>query len=84
MLGLEEYLRRKPAALSGGQRQRVAMGRAIVREPRGVGLADYLGRELILGIRPSDFEDASLAGAQWARMRAIAGVTEALGNEPLT
>src|SRR5450755_2822628 len=34
MLGLEEYLRRKPAALSGGQRQRVAMGRAIVREPQ--------------------------------------------------
>ncbi len=34
MLGLDEYLKRKPAALSGGQRQRVAMGRAIVREPQ--------------------------------------------------
>jgi multiple sugar transport system ATP-binding protein len=34
ILGLEPYLKRKPAALSGGQRQRVAMGRAIVREPR--------------------------------------------------
>ncbi|ADG88908.1 ABC transporter ATP-binding protein [Thermobispora bispora] len=34
MLGLEPYLKRKPAALSGGQRQRVAMGRAIVREPQ--------------------------------------------------
>jgi multiple sugar transport system ATP-binding protein len=34
MLGLEELLKRKPAALSGGQRQRVAMGRAIVREPQ--------------------------------------------------
>jgi len=33
MLGITEYLARKPAALSGGQRQRVAMGRAIVREP---------------------------------------------------
>ena len=33
MLGLEDYLKRKPRALSGGQRQRVAMGRAIVREP---------------------------------------------------
>ena len=33
MLGLEEYLGRKPGQLSGGQRQRVAMGRAIVREP---------------------------------------------------
>jgi multiple sugar transport system ATP-binding protein len=34
LLGLEDYLKRKPAALSGGQRQRVAMGRAIVREPK--------------------------------------------------
>ena len=34
MLGLEQFLKRKPAALSGGQRQRVAMGRAIVREPQ--------------------------------------------------
>ena len=33
MLGLEEYLERKPGQLSGGQRQRVAMGRAIVRMP---------------------------------------------------
>jgi multiple sugar transport system ATP-binding protein len=33
VLGLEEFLHRKPRALSGGQRQRVAMGRAIVREP---------------------------------------------------
>ncbi|HRD62854.1 MAG TPA: sn-glycerol-3-phosphate ABC transporter ATP-binding protein UgpC [Nocardioides sp.] len=34
ILGLEEYLERKPKALSGGQRQRVAMGRAIVRNPQ--------------------------------------------------
>ncbi|WP_455384229.1 ABC transporter ATP-binding protein [Acidihalobacter prosperus] len=34
LLGLDEYLDRKPRALSGGQRQRVAMGRAIVREPQ--------------------------------------------------
>ena len=34
LLGLEDYLDRKPAKLSGGQRQRVAMGRAIVREPK--------------------------------------------------
>jgi multiple sugar transport system ATP-binding protein len=34
ILGLEPYLRRKPAGLSGGQRQRVAMGRAMVREPQ--------------------------------------------------
>lgn len=34
ILGLEEYLHRKPKALSGGQRQRVALGRAIVREAK--------------------------------------------------
>jgi sn-glycerol 3-phosphate transport system ATP-binding protein len=33
ILGLDDYLDRRPAQLSGGQRQRVAMGRAIVREP---------------------------------------------------
>ena len=34
ILGLENFLDRKPAALSGGQRQRVALGRAIVRDPK--------------------------------------------------
>jgi multiple sugar transport system ATP-binding protein len=198
MLGLEQYLKRKPAALSGGQRQRVAMGRAIVREPQaflmdeplsnldaklrvsmrasltqlherlGVttvyvthdqveamtlghrvcvmrdgrlqqvdtpqtlfdspvnlfvagfigspamnmitaelvrddgpavtfaehrlplpaslieakpGLDSYFGREVILGVRPSDFEDAALADSGWARMSAKADVTEELGSE---
>lgn len=33
ILGLSDYLERKPGELSGGQRQRVAMGRAIVRQP---------------------------------------------------
>lgn len=32
ILGLTEYLHRKPAELSGGQRQRVAMGRALTRD----------------------------------------------------
>ncbi|GAA4226849.1 ABC transporter ATP-binding protein [Actinomadura meridiana] len=199
MLGLEQFLSRKPAALSGGQRQRVAMGRAIVRQPQaflmdeplsnldaklrvsmraslsqlherlgvttvyvthdqveamtlgsrvcvlregrlqqvdtpqrlfdnpvnlfvagfigspamnfvyadlvtgdgGVhvafagykmpvpvpvlkekpGLRDYVGRKLILGIRPSDFEDASHAAADWAPMSVRSTVTEELGSE---
>lgn len=198
MLGLEEFLKRKPAALSGGQRQRVAMGRAIAREPQaflmdeplsnldaklrvsmraslsqlherlGVttvyvthdqveamtlgrrvcvlrdgrlqqvdspqrlfdaplnlfvagfigspamnfvtasvvgeggpavvfagyrlavpaavlaarpGLGRYFGGEVILGVRPSDFEDASLADPGWARMPVQAQVTEELGSE---
>ncbi len=199
MLGLEPYLKRKPAALSGGQRQRVAMGRAIVRAPQAflmdeplsnldaklrvsmraslsqlhkelgvttiyvthdqveamtlgdrvavlrdgklqqvdtpqrlfdnpvnlfvagfIGspsmnfvtarlagersaatvefaglslpvpadvfdakpdLADYLGAEVIVGIRPSDFEDADHAKPEWTRIAVTAGVTEELGSE---
>jgi multiple sugar transport system ATP-binding protein len=198
MLGLDPYLKRKPAALSGGQRQRVAMGRAIVREPQAFlmdeplsnldaklrvsmraalnqlhdrlgtttvyvthdqveamtlgdrvcvlrdgrlqqvdtpqelfrspvnlfvagfigspamnfaladlarddgpaavfagyrlpvpaavfdakpGLAGYLGRKVIMGIRPSDFEDAALGDASWARLPVTVGVTEELGTE---
>lgn len=34
ILGLTDYLERKPKDLSGGQRQRVALGRAIVRNPK--------------------------------------------------
>src|SRR6185437_2558809 len=34
ILGLSDYLKRKPRQLSGGQRQRVALGRAIVRHPQ--------------------------------------------------
>src|SRR5436853_2355891 len=34
ILGLDNFLNRKPRALSGGQRQRVALGRAIVRSPK--------------------------------------------------
>ena len=34
ILGLTDYLDRKPRAMSGGQRQRVALGRAILRNPK--------------------------------------------------
>ncbi len=34
ILGIGDFLQRKPKQLSGGQRQRVALGRAIVREPK--------------------------------------------------
>ena len=199
ILGIEDYLDRKPAALSGGQRQRVAMGRAMVREPQAFlmdeplsnldaklrvgmraslaqlherlkvttvyvthdqveamtlgnrvcvlrdgllqqvdtpqnlfdhpvnlfvagfigspamnlvnarlsadnghatvsfgghrlvipasdvaarpGLGQYTGRDVILGIRPSDFEEAHLADASWARMPTVIEVTEELGSE---
>ncbi len=34
ILGIREYLDRKPRNMSGGQRQRVALGRAILRDPK--------------------------------------------------
>jgi len=34
ILGITDYLNRKPRELSGGQRQRVAIGRSIVRQPK--------------------------------------------------
>jgi multiple sugar transport system ATP-binding protein len=45
------------------------------------GLADYLGKQVILGIRPSDFEDATLGNVSRGMMRVTAGVTEELGSE---
>jgi multiple sugar transport system ATP-binding protein len=41
----------------------------------------YFGRDVILGIRPSDFEDASLTEQPWPRIPAAAHVIEALGSE---
>jgi multiple sugar transport system ATP-binding protein len=45
------------------------------------GLEEYLGRPVILGIRPSDFEDGALADPAWPRIDVTAGVTEGLGTE---
>src|SRR3979409_36407 len=42
ILGLDNFLKRKPRALSGGQRQRVALGRAIVPSPKGFFLEEPL------------------------------------------
>jgi multiple sugar transport system ATP-binding protein len=45
------------------------------------GLDGYLGKKVILGVRPSDFEDASMGDATWAKMPVTVGVTEELGTE---
>jgi len=66
-----------PAVTFAGHRLSVPASLVTARP----GLDDYFGRELILGIRPSDFEDADLADPEWARMPVTAGVTEDLGSE---
>ncbi len=45
------------------------------------GLAVYFGKKVILGIRPSDFEDVSLSSARSGTMPVTVGVTEELGSE---
>ncbi len=45
------------------------------------GLSDHIGKKIILGIRPSDFEDAALGEPKWGTMGVTAGVTEELGSE---
>ena len=45
------------------------------------GLERFLDRQVILGIRPSSFEDAAFAPPRWPRIKAEAKVTERLGSE---
>ncbi|NYH54732.1 MULTISPECIES: ABC transporter ATP-binding protein [Nocardiopsis] len=44
-------------------------------------LREYLGKSIILGIRPSDFNDADLDGSSDPKIQVTAGVTEELGTE---
>ena len=45
------------------------------------GLDDYIGKKIILGVRPSDFEDAAHAKPDWPLIDVSAAVTEELGSE---
>jgi multiple sugar transport system ATP-binding protein len=45
------------------------------------GIEAYVGRDVIIGIRPSDFEDTSLTDDSWPRMPVVAHVIEKLGSE---
>ncbi|HKU04872.1 MAG TPA: sn-glycerol-3-phosphate ABC transporter ATP-binding protein UgpC, partial [Bradyrhizobium sp.] len=60
ILGLTDYLSRRPRQLSGGQRQRVAMGRAIVRKP-----------QVFLFDEPLSNLDAKLRGTMRVEMKKL-------------
>jgi multiple sugar transport system ATP-binding protein len=45
------------------------------------GLADYLGRTVIIGIRPSHFDDAARADPSWARFPVTVTATAELGTQ---
>ena len=45
------------------------------------GLESFFGKQVILGVRPSDFEDGAFADSAWPRIPITTGVTEGLGTE---
>jgi len=56
-------------------------GKALERHP---GLERFMGRDLVIGLRPGDFEDHRMAGEQPDRtMEVKVDVTEVLGSETL-
>ena len=58
---------------------RLPLPEEVVRASSGI--EAYVGRDVILGIRPSDFEDASLTDDSWPKMPVVTHVTEALGSD---
>jgi multiple sugar transport system ATP-binding protein len=68
-----------PAVVFAGHR--LTVPRSLIENRPG--LDAYFGRPVILGVRPSDFEDGTLAEADWPRLSVTATVTEELGSEKL-
>jgi multiple sugar transport system ATP-binding protein len=66
-----------PAVVFAGHRLAIPSTLLTARD----GLADYFGKDVVLGIRPSDFEDADLADRSWPQMPVEVSVTELLGSE---
>ncbi|MGH3275549.1 MAG: ABC transporter ATP-binding protein, partial [Streptosporangiaceae bacterium] len=66
-----------PAVVFAGHRIAIPVSVLAARP----GLDEYFGTEIILGIRPSDFEDATLAEVSWPRLPVRTAVTEELGSE---
>jgi multiple sugar transport system ATP-binding protein len=75
------------ARLSGGDSLSVELGETVLRLPRSLlarrpGLAGYAGREVVVGIRPEDIEDAALVpSANGTSFSVRVTLAEALGAE---
>ncbi|GAA2592335.1 sn-glycerol-3-phosphate ABC transporter ATP-binding protein UgpC [Actinomadura fulvescens] len=69
-----------PGLAVGGQH--LTLPREVLRDREG--LRAYQGREVVVGIRPEDMEDAELAEtADGARLRSTAELVEAMGSDVL-
>jgi multiple sugar transport system ATP-binding protein len=80
---VEARIERDDAGLSAvvGEMRLALDGETLSRRPA---LAAYEGREIVLGIRPEDLEDAALAnGDPGPRLKGLVEMTEALGSEVL-
>jgi len=65
------------AVAFGGYRLAVPAS-VVVERPA---LRRYIDHEVVLGVRPSDFEDARLGDPSWGRIPVLTSVTEELGSE---
>ncbi|MFV2174113.1 ABC transporter ATP-binding protein [Actinomadura sp. LOL_016] len=79
----------KGALAGDAENPRLEIGARTLTLPRGVlterpALASYLGRDVVVGVRPEDMEDAELAEApEGARLEATADLVEAMGSDVL-
>jgi multiple sugar transport system ATP-binding protein len=77
---VEATLERRNGGLTANVgEQEIAISREEVEQRPA--LARYAGREVVLGIRPEDLEDAALAPDSRTRLRGTTTLTEALGSE---
>jgi len=77
---IEATLERRNGGLAAkvGEQEIPITSEEVAQRP---GLARYVDRDVVLGVRPEDLEDAALAPARRARLRGTTELTEALGSE---
>jgi multiple sugar transport system ATP-binding protein len=77
---IEATLERRNGGLAAkvGEQEIPITSEEVAQRP---GLARYVDRDVVLGVRPEDLEDAALAPESRARLRGTTELTEALGSE---